>query len=122
MSDQQSSVAEVEIEPVAIAVPDKDAAKPKPRQAPRYAIILHNDDHNGMDHVVLVLQKVFQYEAEKCIQLMLEAHKTGRSVVWTGMLEPAELKADQIKSCGPDPVMKAHGAGTLLVTIEPVPG
>jgi len=120
MSDQQSSVAEAE--PVADAVPEKEAAKPKPRQAPRYAVILHNDDHNGMDHVILVLQKVFQYEVEKCIQLMLEAHKTGRSVVWTGLLEPAELKADQIRSCGPDPVMKAHGAGTLTVTIEPVPG
>jgi ATP-dependent Clp protease adaptor protein ClpS len=120
MSDQQSAVAEVEAEPVAVAVPEKAAAKP--RQAPRYAVILHNDDHNGMDQVILVLQTVFHYEDEQCILLMLEAHKTGRSVVWTGLLEPAELKADQIRSCGPDPVMKAHGAGTLLVTIEAVPG
>jgi ATP-dependent Clp protease adaptor protein ClpS len=120
MSDQQSSVAEVEVEPV--AVPEKATAKPKPRQAPRYAVILHNDDHNGMDHVILVLRKVFHYEVEKCIQLMLEAHKTGRSVVWTGLLEPAELKADQIRACGPDPVAKANGACTLAVTIEPVPG
>lgn len=120
MSDQQSTVAEAES--VAVAIPEKEAAKPKPRQAPRYAVILHNDDQNGMDHVILVLRKVFQYEAEKCVQLMMEAHKTGRSVVWTGLLEPAELKADQIRSCGPDPVMKVHGAGTLAVTIEPVPG
>ena len=108
-------------EAVAVVVPEKEAAKPKPRQAPRFAVILHNDNNNGMDHVILVLRKVFQYEVEKCIQLMMEAHKTGRSVVWTGLLEPAELKADQIRSCGPDPVMKAHGACTLAVTIEPVP-
>lgn len=107
---------------VAVVVPEKAATKPKPRQAPRYAIVLHNDDHNGMDHVIIVLRKVFQYEVEKCVQLMMEAHKTGRSVVWTGLLEPAELKADQIRSCGADPVMKAHGACTLAVTIEPVPG
>ena len=76
-------------EAVAVVAPEKEAAKPKPRQAPRFAVILHNDNNNGMDHVILVLRKVFQYEVEKCIQLMMEAHKTGRSVVWTGLREPA---------------------------------
>ena len=50
---------------------------------------------------------------------MLEAHEKGRSVVWTGALEVAELKADQIRSCGPDPAMKARGAQPLAVSVEP---
>jgi ATP-dependent Clp protease adaptor protein ClpS len=50
---------------------------------------------------------------------MLEAHEKGRSVVWVGPLEVAELKADQIKSCGPDPTRKDAGAHTLGVTVEP---
>ena len=125
MSDQHSTAAEADVDnasAVAVAIPEKAAVKPRPKQPPRYAVILHNDDVNGMDHVILVLRKVFQYEVEKCVQLMMEAHKTGRSVVWTGLLEPAELKADQIRSCGPDPVAKANGACSLAVTIEPVQG
>lgn len=122
MSDQHSSDVLTEEVAVAVAVPEKASAKPRPKQPPRYAVVLHNDDVNGMDHVILVLRKVFQYEVERCVQLMMEAHKTGRSVVWMGLLEPAELKADQIRSCGPDPAARAGGAYTLAVTIEPVPG
>jgi ATP-dependent Clp protease adaptor protein ClpS len=51
---------------------------------------------------------------------MLETHHTGRSVVWTGTLELAELKADQIHSCGPDPDQKGKGAEPLRVSLEPL--
>src|SRR5262245_41404705 len=91
------------------------------RRQPPYAVILHNDDINGMDFVVGVLRKVFNYGRMKSIWLMLKAHATGRAVVWSGSLEVAELKADQIRSCGPDPRMKPHGACTLSVSIEPLP-
>lgn len=83
-----------------------------------YAVILHNDDVNTMDFVVAVLQKVFSYKLEKCLTLMMEAHDTGRAVVWVGPLEVAELKADQIIGCGPDPTQKSRGAEPLRVTVE----
>ena len=51
---------------------------------------------------------------------MLEAHEKGRCVVWVGTMEVAELKADQIHSCGADPAMKAKGAQPLGVSVEPV--
>ena len=88
------------------------------KQLPPYAVILHDDDFNDMAFVAGVLQKVFGYALVKCVTLMLEAHKTGRSVVWVGPLEVAELKADQIHACGPDP----HNAKAkpLRVTVEPV--
>jgi ATP-dependent Clp protease adaptor protein ClpS len=82
-----------------------------------YAVILHNDDHNTMEFVVEVLQKVFSYRVEKCVQLMMEAHEKGRAMVWVGPLEVAELKADQITGCGPDP--RAGKAEPLRVTVEP---
>ena len=97
-------------------------SKSKTKKQPPYAVILHNDDLNGMDYVVGVLRKVFHYGRLKSIGLMLKAHVTGRCIVWTGSLEVAELKADQLKSCGPDPVMKSRGAGSLSVTVEPLPG
>jgi ATP-dependent Clp protease adaptor protein ClpS len=87
---------------------------------PPYAVWLHNDDVNTMDFVVSVLRKVFGYTEEKCATLMLEAHNKGRVVVWSGMLEVAELKADQIISCGPDPDRAKDGAEPLRVTVEPL--
>lgn len=90
------------------------------KRQPPYAVILHNDDINTVVFVVEVLQKVFGYPVEKCVQLMLEAHHNGRSVVWSGTLELAELKADQIHSCGPDPDQKDKGAEPLRVSLEPL--
>ena len=67
------------------------------------------------------LQKVFNYDLLKALGLMLQAHQTGQSIVWTGTLEVAELKADQLRSCGPDPTMRERGAGPLGVSVEPLP-
>jgi ATP-dependent Clp protease adaptor protein ClpS len=107
--------------PATITSPDVDTSEDtRTERQPPYAVILHNDDINTMDWVILVLRKVFGYTVEKCFQHMLEAHETGRSVVWTGAREVAELKADQIISCGPDPSRKTDGAETLRVTVEPV--
>lgn len=99
------------------ALPDVDTES-QTRLQPPYAVILHNDDHNTQLFVVLVLRKVFGYEVEKCYELMMEAHEKGRAVVWVGSLEVAELKADQIHSCGADPTNpgKSHPLG---VTVEP---
>jgi len=122
MSSQSASSAAV-IDEVETERPDvKPVEKNKPKVLPPYAVILHNDDVNGFDHVISVLRKVFHYGRIKAARLTLEAHLKGRSIVWSGQLEHAELKADQIRACGPDPVMKARGATTLKVTVEPLPG
>jgi ATP-dependent Clp protease adaptor protein ClpS len=88
------------------------------KRQPPYAVVLHNDDVNTMTFVVAVLQKVFGYTVEKCVSLMLDAHNGGKTIVWSGALELAELKADQIISCGPDPDRADDGAEPLRVTVE----
>lgn len=95
-------------------------SKPHTRtdKLPPYAVILHNDDLNTVEFVIEVILKVFHYPLEKAVALMMEAHNTGRSIVWSGSKEVAELKADQIRSCGADPVMKERGAQPLQVSIE----
>ena len=106
--------------PLPEVLPDTDTdTESKTHRQPPYAVILHNDDINGMEFVIAVLRKVFGYTVEKCVDLMLVAHKTGRAVVWVGALEVAELKADQIRSCGPDPDQKSKGAQPLGVSVEP---
>lgn len=97
------------------------SAKSKARHQPRYAIVLHNDSLNGMDFVVGVLRKVFHYGWLKSCRLMLHAHFAGRCAIWTGSLEVAELKREQIRACGADPNMRSQGAQTLTVSIEPLP-
>jgi ATP-dependent Clp protease adaptor protein ClpS len=98
-------------------LPEQDTEAQTRRQPP-YAVILHNDDTNTMEYVVAVLRKVFGYTVEKCVKLMLEAHEQGRAAVWVGALEVAELKADQIRSCGPDPFVKKD-PHPLGVSVEP---
>jgi ATP-dependent Clp protease adaptor protein ClpS len=104
--------------PLPDVIPDEDTDTQTRRQPP-YAVVLHNDDLNTMEFVLIVLHKVFGYDERKCMELMLEAHQKGRAVVWVGPLEVAELKADQIRSCGPDPLTKHRGAQPLGVTVEP---
>lgn len=103
--------------PLPEVLPDEET-QTRTRRQPPYAVILHNDDSNTMDFVVMVLRKVFGYTAEKCIELMLEAHNKGRAAVWIGAMEVAELKADQIRSFGADPYVMKDGH-PLGVSIEP---
>ena len=72
--------------------------------------------------VVGVLQKVFGYGKLKAWQLTLTAHLRGRSTVWTGALEVAELKAEQIRTF--HEVRERDGAdlGPLGCSVEPAPG
>ena len=92
------------------------------KRQPPYAVLLHNDDINGFDYVVGVLRKVFGYGRLRAFWLTMKAHVGGRVAVWSGSLEVAELKADQLRSCGPDPNMRSRGALPLRVSVEPLPG
>src|SRR4029079_12524915 len=93
----------------------------KPKRQPPYAVILHHDPVHGFGFVGGVLQKVFGYGKPRALQLTLTAHVRGRSTVWTGALEVAEFKAEQIQACGPDPRQKRAGAQPLGVSLEPLP-
>jgi ATP-dependent Clp protease adaptor protein ClpS len=121
MSDT-NAVVDAEASP-APALP-KQERKPhtrsQPKRQPPYAVVLHNDPINGMDHVVRVLNQVFGYGSGRATWMMLQAHVGGRSIVWTGTLEVAELKVEQIHACGPDP--RRAGAQPLKATAEPLPG
>jgi ATP-dependent Clp protease adaptor protein ClpS len=81
--------------PTGVLEPETDV---KVRQVPPYKIILLNDDDHSMDFVVDVLRKVFNFQLEKAFQLMMEAHENGRTIVWTGTKEVAELKVEQINT------------------------
>ena len=65
-----------------------------------YAVILHNDDVNSMDHVVRSLTRsVPGLGTMKAVKIMLDAHSQGRAVVIVCPLEPAELYRERLQSC-----------------------
>ncbi len=69
-------------------------------------VIVHNDPVNLMNYVTQVLQKVFGYSHDRAQKHMLEVHQLGRSLVWSGGRERAELYVQQL-----------HG-WLLLATLE----
>jgi ATP-dependent Clp protease adaptor protein ClpS len=71
-----------------------------------WQVVVHNDPVNLMTYVTMVFQKVFGLPREKAEQHMLEVHQQGRSVLWSGMRERAELYVQQL-----------HGH-LLLATLE----
>jgi ATP-dependent Clp protease adaptor protein ClpS len=71
-----------------------------------WQVVVHNDPVNLMSYVTMVFQRVFGYPREKAERHMLEVHHNGRSILWSGMRERAELYIQQL-----------HGY-LLLATLE----
>lgn len=71
-----------------------------------WQVVVHNDPVNLMSYVTMVFQRVFGYPREKAERHMLEVHHNGRSILWSGMRELAELYVQQL-----------HGY-LLLATLE----
>lgn len=61
-------------------------------------VVVYDDPVNLMSFVTLVLKRVFGYPHEKAEALMLEVHRSGLSVVWSGAKEKAELYVQQLQS------------------------
>lgn len=57
-------------------------------------VILFNDEHHSMGEVMNQIMKAVSCGAGKAKEIMMEAHKSGRAVVFTGGLERCELVAD----------------------------
>jgi ATP-dependent Clp protease adaptor protein ClpS len=73
-----------------------------------WQVVVHNDPVNLMSYVTMVFQRVFGYPRDKAEKHMLEVHHKGRSILWSGMREPAELYVQEL-----------HGY-LLLATLEKV--
>lgn len=61
-------------------------------------VVVHNDPVNLMSYVTLVFRRVFGFSKEKAEKHMMEVHQRGRSIVWTGAREKAELYVQQLHS------------------------
>jgi ATP-dependent Clp protease adaptor protein ClpS len=78
------------------------------KSLPRYRVMLHNDDHNDMDFVVVALVRtVSALSVEDAAQIMLQARLNGSAQVIVCLKELAEHYRERLERYG------------LTCTIEP---
>lgn len=102
-----------EPEPVTPAVPvSKPQNRPERavqrRELPAYRVLLHNDDHVSMDHVVRCITSLTPLPRGRAHVVMLMAHTQGVALMLITHRERAELYQQQFRSKG------------LIVTLEPM--
>ena len=59
-------------------------------------IIVHNDPINLMSYVTLTFMRIFGMSKKKAEVHMSEVHSNGKSLVWSGAREQAELYVQQL--------------------------
>src|SRR4029077_11309987 len=108
-SESISGVFEIDIYAASVADPtvEKSTESEEELDVP-WQVVVHNDPVNLMTYVTMVFQRVFGYPREKAERHMLEVHHRGRSILWSGVRERAELYVQQL-----------HGY-LLLATLEKV--
>ena len=95
-----------------------ELAPPISKKAPLYHVILHNDDTHTYQYVIAMLMQLFGKTAERAFHHAEEVDTTGVTIVDTTTLERAELKADQIRAFGKDPLLDSS-TGSMSASIEP---
>jgi ATP-dependent Clp protease adaptor protein ClpS len=81
-------------------------------------VVLYDSDDHTYEYVIMMLTTLFPHSAERAYQLAKRIDEDGRGVVYTTHRELAELKAEQVRGFGPDPLI-ASCATSLSVTLEP---
>ena len=83
----------------AVQTPAKPApAKPKHHKLPPYKLLLHNDEFNTMDEVVIRIVKLTPLSAAQANRTMLEAHRSGTALLLVTHRERGELYVQQFAS------------------------
>lgn len=77
------------------------------RLLPPYKVLLHNDDVNSFEHVILTILKLTPLDETEAIEKTIEAHETGVALLLVTNRERAELYCEQFATY------------TLKVTCEP---
>lgn len=63
-------------------------------------IVLHNDDVNTFDHVIITLIKVCKHTSEQAKQCAILVHYKGKCTVKTGVLEELIPQCTQLLEAG----------------------
>ncbi len=89
------------------------------RLAPRWNVVLLNDDDHTYEYVIGMLMELFGHSIETAYNMACEVDANDRVIVDTTTRERAELKQEQIHSFGADWRLP-RSAGSMSAVIEPV--
>ncbi|MFO0839805.1 MAG: ATP-dependent Clp protease adaptor ClpS [Phycisphaerae bacterium] len=78
--------------PAAAVVPETSR---KARLLPPFKVILHNDDVNTFEHVILTILKLTPLKEPEAIEKTIEAHERGCALLLVTTKERAELYVEQ---------------------------
>ena len=82
--------------------------KRKTRRLPPYKVLLHNDDVNSFEHVILTILKLTPLKEVEAVEKTIEAHERGLALLLVTNRERAELYCEQFATykltvtCEPD--------------------
>jgi ATP-dependent Clp protease adaptor protein ClpS len=74
-------------------------AKPKTKRPSLYKVLMLNDDYTPMEFVVYVLERFFNLDHGRAVEIMLTVHNKGIAVVGVYPFEVAETKVTQVMDC-----------------------
>jgi ATP-dependent Clp protease adaptor protein ClpS len=81
-----------DLDPSTATLPEQEQ---QTRRLPPFKVILHNDDVNDFQHVILTILKLTPLGPEEALEKTLEAHETGTSLLLVTTKERAELYVEQ---------------------------
>lgn len=113
MSDSNVAV----LDEVVVTTKKETRSDRKPKQQPRYHVILWDDSEHTYDYVISMLQQLFAHPLEKAFELAKQVDTHGRAICLTTTKEHAELKRDQIHAFGKDP-LATKCSGSMSASIE----
>jgi ATP-dependent Clp protease adaptor protein ClpS len=73
-----------------------EPAATRTKPPPLYKVLLMNDDYTPMEFVVHVLQKFFNLEHERAVQVMLQVHTEGMGVCGVFTKDVASTKVERV--------------------------
>jgi len=78
-----------------VIIPDEDVDELLDQP---WHVVIYDDPVNLMSYVTMIIRRVFGYPENTAERMMLEVHTKGKSIVWTGDREKAELYVQQLQS------------------------
>lgn len=90
-----------------------------PRQPNLWNVVILDDDDHTYEYVIKLVQTLFGHPLESALELAKTVDRLGRAICVTTHKELAELKVEQVRGFGADPLL-ASSVGSMRVTMEPV--
>ena len=92
--------------------------RPRPHRAQRWHVVLLDSDAHTYEYVIVMLRTLFAHTVEYAFNLAQTVDKRGAAIIFTGHLELAELKLEQVHGFGADPLMGEDSKGPMRAVLR----